>query len=348
MPSLETTPGETTAVVAVEPLASPWQAFDPFLVCVHHRDAYPAGNGQLGPAASLVGRSLGSDFSGKDGWSMYHGQAIPGFPAHPHYGFETVTIVRRGLVDHFDSLGASARYGHGDVQWLTTGRGVQHAEMFPLLRTDGPNPLELFQIWLNLPRASKRARPHFAMFWADRIPRRVDEDPAGRVTEVLLVAGALGETRPLAPPPESLAARPEGDVAIWTIRMAPGARWSLPPARPGSNRTLYAFRGPAVMVDGREVPGAHLVQLAPERRAVLEAGAEEVELLLLQGRPMGEPVVQHGPFVASSPEELEQAIVDYRGAQFGGWPWASDEPVHPAEEVRFARHPDGRLERPGR
>jgi len=347
MPPLEAARGDPSVALAVAPLSSPWQTFDPFLVCVHHQDAYPPANGRLGPAAPLSGRDPGNDFSGKDGWSMYHGRAIPGFPAHPHYGFETVTLVRRGLVDHSDSLGATARYGQGDVQWLTTGRGVQHAEMFPLLRADAPNPLELFQIWLNLPRSSKRAAPHFAMFWADRVPRRVDTDPAGRATEVLVVAGALGETRPLAPPPESWAARPEADVAIWAIRMAAGARWFLPPARPGSARALYLFRGPAVRVDGREVPGAHLVRLAPSVGRALEAGAGEVEMLLLQGRPIDEPVVQHGPFVASSPEELRGVLDRYRSTRFGGWRFESDEPVHPAEEGRFARHPDGRIERPG-
>ena len=88
---------------------------------------------QMGPAASLAGRDIGQDFSRKDGWSMYHGDTVPGFPAHPHRGFETVTIVRKGLIDHSDSLGATARFGQGDVQWLTAGSGIVHSEMFPLL-----------------------------------------------------------------------------------------------------------------------------------------------------------------------------------------------------------------------
>jgi quercetin 2,3-dioxygenase len=103
-----------------------------------------------------------------------------------------------------------------------------------------------------------------------------------------------------------------------------------------------------VTVDGREMLGAHVAQLAPQASPTLEAGAGEVELLLLQGRPIGEPVVQHGPFVASSSEELDRAIAEYRRTQFGGWPWQGDEPVHPAGEGRFARHPDGRIERPAK
>jgi redox-sensitive bicupin YhaK (pirin superfamily) len=103
---------------------------------------------------------------------MYHGEPCPGFPRHPHRGFETVTIVRAGLHRPRDSLGAAARFGRGDVQWLTAGRGIVHSEMFPLLDTRRPNPLELFQIWLNLPARSKMADPHFTMFWAGDIPHR--------------------------------------------------------------------------------------------------------------------------------------------------------------------------------
>jgi quercetin 2,3-dioxygenase len=334
-------------LLSTEPLGFPWETLDPFLFCAHHRDDYPAGNEVLGPAASLVERAPGSDFSRRDGWSMYHGEQVPGFPSHPHRGFETVTVVLRGLVDHSDSLGATARYGEGDVQWLTTGGGVQHAEMFPLLDRAAGNPVELFQVWLNLPRASKGAAPHFTMFWADQIPRHRVRDAAGRETEVLVVAGALGEARPLAPPPESWAARPGSDVAIWTIRMAPDAEWTLPPARPGSTRALYPFRGGGLQVGGRAAPDDRRLRLQPDLAAPLQAGPDGASLLLLQGKPIGEPVVQQGPFVASDAAELRQAFADYRRTGFGGWPWPSDEPVHPRGEGRFARLPDGRVERPG-
>ena len=100
-PDLQKTPVKKTmlgmkTVLSIAPLGFPWQTIDPFLFCVHHNDAYPKGNAQLGPDASLAGRNLGQDFGGKDGWSMYHGQSVPGFPSHPHRGFGTVTIVRRG------------------------------------------------------------------------------------------------------------------------------------------------------------------------------------------------------------------------------------------------------------
>lgn len=328
-----------------EPLGFPWKTPDPFLFCVHHDDAYPVGNEQLGPAASLAGRAMGRDFAGKDGWRMYHGDVVPGFPQHPHRGFETVTVVRRGLVDHADSLGAAARYGRGDVQWLTAGSGIVHAEMFPLVDREGPNPLELFQIWLNLPRADKLADPHFVMMWGDTIPKEVVRDAAGRATEITVVAGRYGELRPPAPPPKSWASRAASDVAIWTLKMAPGARFTLPAASPGTNRTLYFFRGSKLRVGARVVPAAHMIELRGDAAALLENGSDEAEILLLQGRPIGEPVAQHGPFVMTSLAEVQQAYVDYRRTGFGGWPWPSDGPVHAREDGRFARHPDGRVEK---
>ncbi len=326
------------------PLGFPWKTADPFLFCVHHDDAYPAGNAELGPEGSLEGREIGQDFEGKDGWRMYHGERIPGFPGHPHRGFETVTIVRRGLIDHADSLGAAARFGQGDVQWLTAGRGIVHSEMFPLLDRSAPNPLELFQIWLNLPKADKLVDPYFSMLWADTIPVHRARDAAGRETEVTVIAGALGAIGPLAPPPSSWAARAESDVAIWTIRMQPEASWTMPPARAGTNRTLYVFGG-SLRIGDRVIGKGTGVTLVPEASVALVAGGEPVEALLLQGRPIGEPVVQHGPFVMNTRAEIQQAFVDYQRTQFGGWPWPTGSPVHPREEGRFARHADGRVER---
>jgi redox-sensitive bicupin YhaK (pirin superfamily) len=326
----------TSSPLAIIPLgAPPWPTDDPFLFCVHHDDSYPAGNDQLAPKTSLAGRNIGQDFEGKDGWRMYHGSVVPGFPQHPHRGFETVTIAREGYIDHSDSLGAVARFGRGDVQWLTAGKGIVHSEMFPLLNPSAPNPTELFQIWLNLPSADKLAEPHFSMFWNHAIPRYHAEG-----VEIAVYAGRIGDTKALPPPPRSWAARPDTNVAIWTIKMAPGAEWTMPPTQTGTNRNLYYFRG-----DGLTMPGNSRITLRPDVETTLSNGSDESELLLLQGRPIGEPVAQYGPFVMNTRAEIQQAFDDYQRTNFGGWPWPQDGPVFNRSEGRFARHADGRIER---
>ena len=336
-------------ILRVAPLGHQWQTLDPFLFCVHHIDHYPKGNARFGPDASLAGHDIGQDFTGVDGWRMYHGDVVPGFPQHPHRGFETVTVVRSGFIDHSDSLGAAARFGRGDVQWLTAGAGVVHSEMFPLLNQDGPNTLELFQIWLNLPGKDKLVPPYFTMFWDRDVPRRVFEDEAGRKTEVTIIAGALEGTEPLPPPPNSWAASPEADLAIWAIRLEPGASWTVPPA--GDAQTLRAlnfFAGPSLRVAGRSIDEPSAVQVRADRPVPLEAGGGPAEILLLQGRPIGEPVAQHGPFVMNTRDELQSAFRDYQRTQFGGWPWPEHAPVHGGRDAgRFARHADGREERVG-
>ena len=335
-----------SAVLNVLPLGFPWPTLDPFLFCVHHLDLYPSGNEAMGPAASLAGREIGMDFEGLDGWRMYHGDVVPGFPRHPHRGFETVTLARHGFIDHSDSLGATARFGQGDVQWMTAGRGIVHAEMFPLRERHSGNRAELFQIWLNLPRASKMVDPHFTMLWSRSIPEQVIADASGRETRVVTVAGALSGRQPPSPPPDSWASRPDSDVAIWTITLAPGARFTLPPANAGTRRMLYFFRGDSLRLAGEERSAHAGFEVKAERGIALENGPTESEILLLQGRPIAEPVVQHGPFVMNTRQEILQAFADFQQTQFGGWPWPSDGPVHPRDEGRFAIHADGRHEQP--
>jgi redox-sensitive bicupin YhaK (pirin superfamily) len=335
------------SIVSVAPLAFPWQTLDPFLFCVHHNDAYPSGNAAMGPHVPLTGRDLGQDFSGKDGWSMYHGKTVPGFPAHPHRGFETVTIVRQGHIDHSDSLGAIARFGAGDVQWLTAGKGIVHCEMFPLRHTDQANPAELFQIWLNLPAKNKMAEPHFTMFWNEHIERVTHQDDENRATEVVVVAGAMNKAQGLPPPPHSWASQADSDLAIFTIRMEPGARWTLPAAaNPQTRRQLYFFKGATLNAAGETMGVRSVIEVRSTDAIEIINGEETSELLMLQGRPIGEPVAQYGPFVMNTQEEIHQAFADYRRTEFGGWPWGPSDPVHPREKGRFAQHASGVLETP--
>jgi redox-sensitive bicupin YhaK (pirin superfamily) len=331
-------------LLEVGPLGFPWRTEDPFLFCVHHDDAYPAGNEKLGPRASLTGRNIGQDFEGKDGWRMYHGDVVPGFPQHPHRGFETVTFVRQGYIDHSDSLGATARFGRGDVQWLTAGRGINHSEMFPLLDREQPNPLELFQIWLNLPKSDKLVEPHFSMLWSHMLARHVASDESGRRTEITLIAGHIGDAVAPAPPPHSWAANPDHDVAIWTIALEPNAIFTLPRAHASTNRSLYFFRGRSLALAGQPIDAHAALKVRADADVTIENGSDPSELLLLQAKPIIEPVVQYGPFVMNSRAEIQQAILDYQRTSFGGWPWPTNAPVHAREAGRFAKHADGRVE----
>jgi quercetin 2,3-dioxygenase len=342
-------PMRTNPILHAQALGFPWATQDPFLFCAYHDDAYPTGNAQMGPDASLRGRDMGQDFSRKDGWSMYHGTQVPGFPSHPHRGFETVTIVRKGLIDHSDSLGAAARFGGGDVQWLTAGRGVVHSEMFPLLNKTAENPLELFQIWLNLPAKSKMVEPHFTMMWRDQIPAISLVDVEGKMTWVSVVAGEFSsqgnKAKALSPPPDSWASQADADVAIWTIKMQARARYTLPTAQgKGTARRLYFFKGDSLVIAGQKLAAHALLDLDSSQEVEIINGEAESEFLMLQGKPIAEPVAQHGPFVMNTQQEIRQAMTDYQRTQFGGWPWPDDSPVHGIEPVRFAKYPDGRVE----
>lgn len=329
-----------SSVLELVELGFPWPGLDPFIFTVHHVDHYPAGNDRLGPSAPLTGRLIGSDFSYRDGWSMYHGEVVPGFPQHPHRGFETVTVVRRGYVDHSDSLGATARYGEGDTQWLTTGSGIMHAEMFPLLNDDAPNPLELFQIWLNLPPRSKMVPAHFGMLWGEDIPT-VTPSPGASIQ---VIAGRIGDAEPPSPPPDSWASQPANHLAIWLIKLEPEASLALPTAPTSVNRMLHCYVGDDVSVDGAAVEARIGARLRPDRQVALVNQGGPAEFLLLQGQPIGAPVFQMGPFVMNTPEELQQAVDDYRRTQFGGWSWGTRSPVHARSEGRFALHADGTVE----
>jgi redox-sensitive bicupin YhaK (pirin superfamily) len=289
---------------------------DPFLFCVFHLDRYPAGHADHMFAPR---RGNGSDFDWSQPYRLYHGSRVPGFPRHPHRGFETLTIVLRGLVDHADSLGSSGRYGEGDMQWLTAAAGVQHQEMFPLVRTDAPNTLHLYQLWLNLPAASKLSPPGYAMQWAETV-KRVDGEGGAHA---LVYAGALGGATGCPPPPHSWAAEPGADVGAFVVRLPPGSAFTLPPAAGGDGtaRVALVTLGAGVEVEGEATPRRARVALrggAPAR--LHNAAAEDAEVLCLQGRPIGEPVAQRGPFVMNTAAELRRAMMDYQATEFGGWP----------------------------
>lgn len=340
-----------SAIRQTFPLSTQWPTIDPFLFVAHHLDDYPNGTADLEPDASLNSRTIGQDFDGIDGWNMYHGKNVPGFPQHPHRGFETITYVRTGFCDHSDSMGATARFGRGDTQWMTAGKGIVHCEMFPMLKRDEPNPLELFQIWLNLPAEDKMVDPYFTMLWSHDTPTVVSAGPNGELVDITVIAGTLrdGDSAVTAqsPPPNSWASRAEADLAIWHLRFDAGASWTLPAAaRTDTERVLYAFGGSSLTINGERVDAGNGALLNdPTQTIELVAGDDGVEVMLLQGRPIGEPVTRYGPFVMNTEAEIRQAFQDYQQTQFGGWPWPSDDPTHGVDEGRFAHHADGKLER---
>lgn len=333
-------------IIKIKPLGFPWETQDPFLFCAYHRDEYPNGNEKMGlNPEHLKGRNIGQDFVLKDDFRMYHGSEVPGFPYHPHRGFETITINKEGLVDHSDSLGAAGRFGPNDVQWMTAGKGVLHAEMFPLVHKDKGNPLEIFQVWLNLPKASKMVAPHFKMLWSEMIPSLKIQDAKNKFTEIDVIAGALNEIQAPAPTPDSWAANPENGVAIYTIKMEAGAEWKLPKSEQSSvNRTLYYYKGDSLTIEEQQVNENHFIQIDPNEEITLQNGGSDSFLLMLQGKPIDEPVAQYGPFVMNTQEEIQEAFNDYRRTQFGGWPWPKQEQVHSRDKGRFALHADGKTE----
>ena len=333
------------SIIAVQPLDFHWQTLDPFLFCAFHNDQFPQGNGELGPNASIAGRNIGQDFEIKDGWRMYHGDKVPGFPGHPHRGFETITVVKNGMVDHADSLGAAGRYGDGDVQWMTAGKGIQHSEMFPLLNENESNPLLLFQIWLNLPASNKMVEPHFTMFWKEDISVLKMKDEQDLNISVELIAGNYNDSNAPAPPPDSWAANLDNNVAVWFIELEEGASWTLPSSEAGLNRFLYFYEGNNISAGGQEIASAYGMQLHSDQPLDIHASSGAAKLLLLQGRPIAEPVAYCGPFVMNTKTELQQAFQDYQADQFGGWPWERNDQVHNGRG-RFARYADGREEEP--
>jgi len=229
---------------------------------------------------------------------------------------------------------------------MTAGKGVQHCEMFPLIHRDKPNTLQLFQIWLNLPGKSKFVEPHYVMFWRENTPRKVFEDNKGAKTRVEVVAGKLDDIQPLAPPPDSWAADSTNEVAIWIIDMEADACWTLPAASEGVQRMLYFYEGESLDIGDTTLEVMTAAVMQPDAAVALHAGNKRVRMLLLQGRPIAEPVAQHGPFVMNTREEIQQAFRDFQETHFGGWPWEKTDQVHPRDKPRFARFAEGREEFP--
>jgi redox-sensitive bicupin YhaK (pirin superfamily) len=225
------------------------------------------------------------------------------FGPHPHRGFETVTFIVEGSLAHRDTGGHESVIHAGGVQWMTAGRGLEHAELSPeeFLRDGGP--LEILQLWVNLPSRLKMTDPRYVGLQQDEIPSLTSDE--GRV----IIHPVSGDWDGRRGPIESLT-----DVAMSTIELAEGGRATLP-APQGRNVFLYVVRG-QVRVRGTAVPAMHLVELNDDGEAVeLEALAPSL-LLFGHAAPYNEPVVAHGPFVMNTQEEIVQAVRDYHAGLF--------------------------------
>ena len=318
-------------IYALSPITFRLDLKDPFLFTAHHIDHFPKANANLGPATAAQHQEF----------NMYYGDTVPGFPEHPHTGFETITLVEQGFVDHFDSLGNGGRYGAGDVQWLSTGNGVEHCEMFPLLNEDRENPFELFQIWFNSSPEQKQQPADYKMFWREHIPHVSAKDTQGRDTDIRVISGQYQGTEAISRPPHSWAAAPENKVNIYLITLAPHATLTIPATTATATRFAYFYQGDTLELAKTQIQHKHLAELKPDVNIQLQAGEVEARILWLEGEPIGAPVAMRGPFVLNTNQELDDAFRRYRATHFGEWPWPSPAPVFAREQVRFASYEGG-------
>lgn len=225
---------------------------------------------------------------------------IAGFPDHPHRGFETVTYMIAGRMRHRDSAGHEGLLENGGVQWMTAGRGVIHSE----LPEQEEGLMEGFQLWLNLPASRKMQAPWYRDFKAGELPRTYT--PTG--AQVTVIAGQCNGT--------SGAVQREGTEPLYLdIELQPGTAFEQP-LPPTHNAFIYVYRG-QVMVAGQTVTSQKMAVLGndPNSDGVCIQADGPSRLLLIAGRPLGEPIVQYGPFVMNSREEIYQAMADYQAGR---------------------------------
>ena len=228
-----------------------------------------------------------------------------GVGEHPHRGFETVTIVYEGEVEHRDSTGAGGRIGPGDVQWMTAASGIVHEEFHSDAFTRRGGTLEMVQLWVNLPAKDKMSAPRYQTLLGADIPRVELPGGAGSLRAIAGdYAGHRGPARTFTP------------IEVWDIRLAAGRRATLGLPE-GHTAALVVLRGSVLVNDGAVAREAQLVTLDRACGAIaLEANADAT-VLLLAGEPIAEPIAGYGPFVMNTPAEIEQAIADFNGGRFG-------------------------------
>nr|MBO2510682.1 quercetin 2,3-dioxygenase [Gammaproteobacteria bacterium] len=223
---------------------------------------------------------------------------IAGFPPHPHRGFETITYMLEGHMRHEDHMGNVGRLKSGGVQWMTAARGVIHSEM----PEQEEGVMRGFQLWLNLPARDKLGDPGYRDFAPEEIPRlRTAEG-----VEVVVIAGRFDDGHEQL---DGAVQRPHTEPQLFDLQLPAGSTLR-PRLLDGHRVLLYVYEG-EVQVNGTQVGRSRLVRLSEQGTLEL-ASTSGARVLLIAGRPLGEPIVQYGPFVMNSREEIEQALRDYR------------------------------------
>ncbi|MFO0811098.1 MAG: pirin family protein [Gemmataceae bacterium] len=228
-----------------------------------------------------------------------------GVEEHPHKGFETVTIVYSGEVEHRDSSGGGGVIGPGDVQWMTAASGLVHEEMHGHDFTRRGGVLEMIQLWVNLPARDKAVKPHYQSIASTQIPQVPLPGEAGTVR---VIAGDFGATRG--------PASTYTPINLWDVRLLAGHRAELHVPK-GHTALLFVLSGRVDLADGQVLEDAGLAVFDRAGDSISLTAAKDTKLVLLSGEPIDEPVVAHGPFVMNTEAEIRQAFLDFQAGRMG-------------------------------
>jgi hypothetical protein len=237
-----------------------------------------------------------------------------GVGEHPHRGFETVTIVYSGEVEHRDSSGGGGLIGPGDVQWMTAAGGIVHEEFHSANFAKRGGPFEVIQLWVNLPAKHKMSPAGYQAITSAEIPVADIPDDGGFVR---VIAGSYGGAEG--------AARTFTPMNLWDVRVKGGrtAEFALPA---GHTAALFVLKGRLRLASGEEIGAAEMAVLDREGETIRVSALENATVLLLSGEPIDEPVVGYGPFVMNTEDEIRRAVTDYQTGRMGHL--AAKEPVH--------------------
>ncbi len=228
-----------------------------------------------------------------------------GVGEHPHRGFETVTIVYSGEVEHRDSAGGGGLIGPGDVQWMTAASGLVHEEKHGRAFAEKGGAFEMIQLWVNLPAKDKKHAPRYQGLLSAEIPQIALSGPGGSVRVIAgEYAGRRGPAQTFTP------------MHVWDVQLARGQRLELPTTE-GYTASVFVQRGSVRIEDGETVGAAELAVFDRQGDIVIIEAEEETRLLFLSGEPINEPIVGYGPFVMNTPEEIRQAFLDYQAGRMG-------------------------------